>query len=850
MCFQAATLGLSLGFFFSVPFVATPASSILEVNFSNLVSRADLNYNQPTTRSEDGLPIGNGRMGSLVWTTPHSLEFQVNRVDVFANNSATDSFPARHTDYCNGAGFVDIEFAGYGAEVFSSKHTRQHLSCYEAVATVAGRGVRTRVLAWHEQDVMAVEVKDEREQPGTININLRMLRAPFVRTQSYTAASKLDARDKTILLTQEFAEGDYFCSSVVAVRVVGREAEVRRANETEWRLAVKPGQGTFTVLIASGASFERGENITDSAVAQLDAAERKGFAGLLEANRVWWRDFWSKSFLHLRSADGVAEFLEQHYTYYLYLMASTSRGKIATKFNGMLWNTGGDRRQWGGQFWGANQSCLYNNALFAANHAELLDPHFDMYSGMAESCARAAREQWGSAGIFIPETVAFDGLAPLPEDIAAEMRELYLLRKPWTNASARFREYAGTKPPHSSRWNWIQSGNWENGRWVWQERGGGPFGPVTHIFSRGTKIAYQYWLRYEYTQDEAWLRERAYPMLKGVAEFYRNFPNVKKSADGQYHIHHVNSNESVQGAQDTDEELAAMRGVLPVAIKAATILEVDAALRPLWQEFLDHLAPLPRSDHPSAQSSRSTNREPVWIRGLPPVVRGGGSGRPDGNTMPHWFFDLCTLESDAETFEIGNATLGQAAGRNVGVLSKLPLVAAIMGRADGVRTLIPSQFRVADRSAVLANRMDLREGAQTTSAQRLGNASDALHTSLCSDLPAGPGQPSVIRVFAAWPKEWDAEFKLLCRGGFLVTSAMRKGEIEFVEIESQLGGECHVRNPWGEGEVTLFRDGRNTGSRGGGRLQFLTSNGEQIVLVRPGSVPGQFKRTVAASPSR
>ena len=49
----------------------------------------------------------------------------------------------------------------------------------------------------------------------------------------------------------------------------------------------------------------------------------------------------------------------------------------------------------------------------------------------------------------------------------------------------------------------------------------------------------------------AWLRTRAYPMLKGAAEFYRNFPNVKKGADGKYHIHNVNSNESIYGARDT-----------------------------------------------------------------------------------------------------------------------------------------------------------------------------------------------------------------------------------------------------------------------------------------------------------
>lgn len=45
-----------------------------------LISRADLDYPAPVARSEDGLPVGNGRMGSLVWTTPTALKFQINRV--------------------------------------------------------------------------------------------------------------------------------------------------------------------------------------------------------------------------------------------------------------------------------------------------------------------------------------------------------------------------------------------------------------------------------------------------------------------------------------------------------------------------------------------------------------------------------------------------------------------------------------------------------------------------------------------------------------------------------------------------------------------------------------------------
>jgi hypothetical protein len=98
-------------------------SSLMEVNFRSLVSRANLEYDTPVNRSEEGMPIGNGRMGSLVWTKPTALKLQINRVDVFPSNCATNSFPERHSDYCGGCGFVDIDFVDYGRGMYSTVST-------------------------------------------------------------------------------------------------------------------------------------------------------------------------------------------------------------------------------------------------------------------------------------------------------------------------------------------------------------------------------------------------------------------------------------------------------------------------------------------------------------------------------------------------------------------------------------------------------------------------------------------------------------------------------------------------------------------------------------------------------
>jgi hypothetical protein len=109
----------------------------------------------------------------------------------------------------------------------------------------------------------------------------------------------------------------------------------------------------------------------------------------------------------------------------------------------------------------------------------------------------------------------------------------------------------------------------------------------------------------------------------------------------------------------------------------------------------------------------------------------------------------------------------------------------------------------------------------------------------------------VIRVFPAWPGDWDAAFQLLARRGFLVTSSMHSGSIEFVEILSQIGGECRVRNPWKDVPVTLHRNGRKAEDLSGSLLKFETARGETVVVVQRDSEPEQFRRKLpdTAGPS-
>jgi len=45
-------------------------SPLIEVDYRATVSAADMIYRSPAAAPVEGQPIGNGRMGTLVWTTP------------------------------------------------------------------------------------------------------------------------------------------------------------------------------------------------------------------------------------------------------------------------------------------------------------------------------------------------------------------------------------------------------------------------------------------------------------------------------------------------------------------------------------------------------------------------------------------------------------------------------------------------------------------------------------------------------------------------------------------------------------------------------------------------------------
>lgn len=779
--------------------LSAAGQTMIEVNHARQIARADLDYNTPVTRSEEGMPIGNGRMGTPVWTIPSALKMQINRVDVHAMDSTTFSFPRADSDYSYGCGYVDINFGD--SEVFSGASFHQHLSLYDGAMTTRGKGVTARTVAWPNGDVIAVEIDDERSAPQPIDIDLRMLRfqwqytagktaeqenqhSNIFHTKAHTATSSLGVRDHFITLIQQFREAQFYDSSAVAVAVVGRASQASYPNETTVRLSVAPRRGRFMVLIGSSAARDPTQDVAAVAITQLKNAEVKGFSGIARDSADWWHNFWQQGSVYLHSTSGQADFVEENYDYSLYLMGSSSRGNFPPRFGGMLWFSNGDLSRWGSQYWWANTSAYYSN-LMPANRLGLMDPMFKMYSGMLDAAALAARQQWGSQGIWIPETEFFNGPEKLPDNIANELQELMLARKPFDQRSQQFDWYAQNKNRHNSRWNFKGDGKWEDGHYVFESKGEGIFGHTTHILGVASRIGNLAWQRYQFTGDKAWLRDQGYPFIRGAAEFYRNFPNLHLDAQGTYHIDHTNSGESRWNSRDAPYEVACMHMIFPLAIKASEILGVDADLRPEWQHISDHLVSAPARAQCGTQSEIANDRPYGAF-----VYPGPGSIEPIGPQpeLKQRFLDFDRVGSFIDANGDGGAN-------------------------------------------ILRNRLRLREGPGAIDAENIAGLVSGVHLSLLNSHPEATSDDIAISLFNAWPRDWDAAFTLLARGAFVISSAQRDGIIPLVEISAKNGGLCLLKNPWLGKSVRLYRNGRKSTELSGETLSISTSKNEDIVIV-------------------
>jgi len=242
-----------------------------DVDFQALVSGADLIYSRPVDHSYEGQPLGNGKMGSLVWTTPQAIHLQINRSDVFAvgkNHFGHQAWPMGpkegSADYCGACAKIEIDF---GQEVFKSESFfEQRLSLYHAEVTIKTEVVCVRCLISSVSDVLVMDINDQRREPLPLCVSLSMWREPRMKTNRHLARYDWVNQPQKVLVVQQFEEEEFYCASAVGAMTTRDDVRLEDAGDRIRSLIIPARKGSTMLKISSAASWSRGQDAGQAAL--------------------------------------------------------------------------------------------------------------------------------------------------------------------------------------------------------------------------------------------------------------------------------------------------------------------------------------------------------------------------------------------------------------------------------------------------------------------------------------------------------------------------------------------------------------------------------------------------------
>jgi len=116
----------------------------------------------------------------------------------------------------------------------------------------------------------------------------------------------------------------------------------------------------------------------------------------------------------------------------------------------------------------------------------------------------------------------------------------------------------------------------------------------------GAWMAMAFWRHYEFTQDKTFLLDRAYPLLKGAAEFILDylvedqdgFVVVVPSTSPENAYIHPELNKAVRITRGSTYHTSIVRVVFETVVRGSKILDTDEQLRAKLEDSLDKLPPL------------------------------------------------------------------------------------------------------------------------------------------------------------------------------------------------------------------------------------------------------------------
>lgn len=802
----------------------TPAAQYLD--------RHDVVYKRPSLSGSDGLPLGSGRMGGLLYHTDRSLELSLNHTDAwdFGPDGPMKAW-AWEAEEKNTAplscGMISIRssmpvFDWMYLEEYEEK-LRLGSAAVEGHARTPFSGLDWKVFASRDPEVLVFQIdavwKEETE------LEIRMERWPSPNFfHHYEQVVRIYDKNLHIVRAEE-AEGKAILIQeagkcrIAAAAYVDGEARLERMHSHGLRYVLPAAKEHHFTLYVSAAVREGGDTQTaeagaaEKALSCLEAAVQDN--ALWEKHKKRWEEFWDRSFLHLPGE----EYLENLYYIYLYQLGSSSLGKYPLTFAG-LWAWNKDVRNWG-HFYHWNHQQTYWCAA-AAGHPELEENYLEYRYRMLGQAEADGKRLFGVKGAFYSDVSNMNGYnAPEPDTL--------------------------------------------------------------RNMTVGAQIAMDFWRHFQYTKDTGFLLERTVPVMTSCARF---LCGMLTEEDGVFVIKGGSAAyESYWNLHKSLTDYAQIRALFDALENLAELAELPEGLleecreknkrlfRPLTEKMLHEGKKLEiysvgekwdgsavyygEGDYPYS---------PFPAALLSMVYPAGITGLEKAGTAEFTFArNTARVLFDREIYQLGK--IG-CSGH-----TPAPQAAARLGMAEDVWRILrkfAETYQVfpnglmhfADISASQQwDRINcprvLEQGLTDTVWEEVHEKDKGVRTRLPScwflhcyfeaaaNLAAGiqeallQEREGVLYLFPGIRPGQPALFTLWAPGGFAVTAEKNEERIQYIVIKSHQNAECRIRNPW-PGQAVCMKERTGSSRMEGECFIFPAKQGEKYLLYPCEFPPEQY----------
>jgi hypothetical protein len=353
---------------------------------AGVVSRSDIVLRSPNVKSEDAMPLGNGRLGLAVWSEG-GLTIQLNRADTLPNRLSPGQ----------------VTLPGLEQIVHASDYSGR-VDLYHGEIKESGDGMTATIYVQPDSDIVIIDVRGA--DPNSLQSATLHLWKP--RHPNAAAHHRIGALSETWKDSTDFgATGNTF-GSLAAITADARDLHAETAGPLAVKLSFRPKQdGSFRLLIA--APEWKGGNAALRASKMLRTAAHASAA----KHREWWRNFWEHAgLMKLSSADGSAEYLENLRCIDLFTAAAENRGRFPGSQAGVadLFSSARDHHQWDpAAYWHWNLR-MQVAANLGAGLYQLNNPYFNLYRDNLQNIEQWTKSQMGGrSGACVPETMRFNG---------------------------------------------------------------------------------------------------------------------------------------------------------------------------------------------------------------------------------------------------------------------------------------------------------------------------------------------------------------------------------------------------------------------------------------------------------